>query len=502
MFVLFLGCITTFHLWFISSGRLDLAPDEAHYWTWSKRLDWSYYSKGPMVAYLIGLSTRLGGDTEFFVRLPAVLLSAGTALVIFLLARRLFQSEWAGLEATLLLAAMPLAEAGSILMTIDAPFVFFWSLTLYLLHRALATDAKQWWMLAGIGLGLGLLSKYTMAVMVAQSSVYLALSRTRRLYARRPGPYLALGMGILLFAPVVWWNATHDWVSFRHLLGQLGGGKATVTPLKGLPEFVGSQVGVATPVVFGLLMIGMWQAWGRGLASSREDTSLFLLCASAPLLLLCLIVSVWSNVQANWAAPAYIAAAVATAGWRSTPSSDGASSKRKRRYRGLFATALLTGFLVSALGYFPHVLASVGVELPSKLDPTSRLQGWRELGQRVSDIHQAMSRSGPTFLLSDRYQIASEIMFYVPTHPKTLSIPIWRRMNQFDVWGGTEQVLGWNAIYVTDLTNEPPAEVLLAFESVRREWPNDLLPLDRANSWAIFWCYGFRGFPPLKPDGY
>ncbi|MBF8261431.1 MAG: conserved membrane protein of unknown function, partial [candidate division NC10 bacterium] len=71
-FWLFLGFAVTFHLWFIASGRLDLAPDEAHYWTWSKRLDWSYYSKGPMVAYLIALSTRLGGDTDFYVRLPAV----------------------------------------------------------------------------------------------------------------------------------------------------------------------------------------------------------------------------------------------------------------------------------------------------------------------------------------------------------------------------------------------------------------------------------------------
>ena len=71
--------LTLLHLWMIASGRWPLSADEAHYWEWSRRLDWSYYSKGPMVAYLIALSTRLGGHTESWVRLPAVLLGTATA---------------------------------------------------------------------------------------------------------------------------------------------------------------------------------------------------------------------------------------------------------------------------------------------------------------------------------------------------------------------------------------------------------------------------------------
>ena len=81
--------LTLLHLWMIASGRWPLSADEAHYWEWSRRLDWSYYSKGPMVAYLIALSTRLGGHTEFWVRLPAVLLGTATAGIAYLLARRI-----------------------------------------------------------------------------------------------------------------------------------------------------------------------------------------------------------------------------------------------------------------------------------------------------------------------------------------------------------------------------------------------------------------------------
>ena len=503
-FLLFLGCVTAFHLWFISSGRFNLAPDEAHYWTWSKRPDWSYYSKGPMVAYLITLSTRLGGDTEFFVRLPAVILATGTAWLTFLLADRLCRSTRAGLEAVLLLAAIPLAEAGSILMTIDAPLVFFWSLTLLLIHRALTADGNAWWLLAGIAFGLGLLSKYTMAVMVPQTFLYLALSRHHRLWMRRPGPYLALGMGLLIFTPVIYWSVIHNLVSFRHLLEQLGWGKETVTPLKSLGAFVASQIGVVTPVLFVVLMIGLWEAGRTGLTRRSDDTSLFLLCASVPLLVACVITSLWTKVQANWAAPAYVAAVIAAAKWRSDSPTQGSSAWRWTRSRTLFACALLTGFLVSAIGHFPRALASAGLPLPRKLDLTKRLRGWAELGTQVSAVYQEMSRSRPTFVFSDRYQVASEVMFYVPAHPKTYNIQLGRRMNQFDVWGGTDEVRGWDAIFVADRP-DPPDAVLRSFDMVRLERPTSLLQVGQSHSlgpWSIFRCYGFRGFPPVQQLGY
>lgn len=507
LFLLVLCCLTAFHLWFIHSGRFNLAPDEAHYWTWSKRLDWSYYSKGPMVAYLIALSTRLGGDTEFFIRLPAVLLSTGTAVCTFVLADRLCRSTWAGLQAVLALAAMPLAEAGSILMTIDAPLVFFWSLTLVLIHRALTTGGNGRWLLAGIGLGLGLLSKYTMAIMAPQIFLYLLLSRQHRFWLRRPGPYLALGVGLLLFTPVIYWSATHHFVSLRHLLEQLGGGNNSVIPLKSAGEFVASQAGVVTPLLFLILIIGLWEVGRTGLARCGDDTSLFLLCASAPLLIVCVITSLWTKVQANWAAPTYIAAAVAAVAWRQSASAhrnSGPSAWRWTRSRTLFVCALITGFLVSAVGHFPHALAAVGLPLPRKLDLTKRLRGWAELGAQVNAIYEEMSHNGPTFVFSDRYQVASEVMFYVAAHPATYNIQLGRRMNQFDVWGGTDKVRGWNAVFITDRP-DPPEPVLRSFDVVQSDpltVPSTVGPMHRLRPWFIFRCYKFRGFQPARQLGY
>jgi undecaprenyl-diphosphatase len=160
------------------------------------------------------------------------------------------------------------------------------------------------------------------------------------------------------------------------------------------------------------------------------------------------------------------------------------------------------GFLVSGVGYFPQYLMSAGFPQFQKIDPTKRLRGWKELGRHVGDIYDGMSRRNSTFLISDQYTIASEIMFYVPGHPKTYSVPLGRRMNQFDVWGGTEEVRGWDAIFVTGRTDEIHPAILRSFDSVERDWPHHLAAVDQMRSWSIFRCFGFRGFPPLEPRGY
>jgi undecaprenyl-diphosphatase len=251
-------------------------------------------------------------------------------------------------------------------------------------------------------------------------------------------------------------------------------------------------------------MIGLWEAGRIGLNRRSDDASLFLFCASVPLLMVCVITSLWTKVQANWAAPAFIAAAVAAARWRSGSSAHGVSPWRWTRGRVLLVCALVTGFLVSAIGHFPSALASVGLPLPHKLDLARRLRGWAELGTQVGAVYQEMSRNRPTFVFSDRYQFASEVMFYVPTHPNTYNIQLGRRMNQFDVWGGTDAVRGWDAIFVTDRP-DPPDAVLRSFNIVQSEQPTDRSKVGQSHglkSWSIFRCYGFRGFPPAQQLGY
>lgn len=132
----FLFLVSLFRVYFILTSPFDLSPDEAHYWEWSRRLDWSYYSKGPMIAYLIWLGTSVFGDTVFGVRVFAVILSAASSCLIYLMARDLYD-EKTGLISALLLQIVPLYSVFGVLFTIDSPFIFFWVLSLYIFHKLL-----------------------------------------------------------------------------------------------------------------------------------------------------------------------------------------------------------------------------------------------------------------------------------------------------------------------------------------------------------------------------
>src|SRR4029453_13302173 len=105
-----------------------LSGDEAHYWDWSRQLDLSYYSKGPLVAYLIRASCSLFGDTMWAARLPALGPGVGTSLLTYALTLKLFRSDRLALGAVLLNHIVPMFVAGSLLLANDPPFFFLWSM--------------------------------------------------------------------------------------------------------------------------------------------------------------------------------------------------------------------------------------------------------------------------------------------------------------------------------------------------------------------------------------
>lgn len=504
--VLALGWIlalTLLHLWMIGSGRWPLSGDEAHYWEWSRRLDWSYYSKGPLVAYLIALSTRLGGHTEFWVRLPAVVLGTVTAVIGYALTRRIFQSERAAFVSVVLLSVMPLYAIGALLMTIDAPFVCCWGLAWLCLSRVRQREGELAWYGAGAAFGLGLLSKYTMFMLVPCVVLWLLNSPRLRHWLRRSEPYEALALGLLIFSPVVVWNARHGWYSFRHVLIQAGGGgdRSLLATLAGGPEFLATQVGVVSPLLFIVLFLATSWAWREGVRRDRDDL-LLMVCASAPVFLFFQVWSFVNKVQANWAAHAYLTAAVAAAGWYETWFAPGVSRHARSRLSRFLVASIMLPALILPLAFFPDALDWAGVRVPTALDLVSkRLRGWPELGRAVGEV---MATSGDRpFLASDRYQIASQLAFYVPGHPTVYNANFGRRMNQYDLWGGWEALVGRNGLFVMYGAVDPPEDLRNAFRTVERVRtlvvPHPGRP---PHTFSIFQGQEFRGFQARPLTGF
>jgi 4-amino-4-deoxy-L-arabinose transferase-like glycosyltransferase/membrane-associated phospholipid phosphatase len=546
---IFLLVLSLFRIYYIQNGPLDLSPDEAHYWEWSRRLDLSYYSKGPMIAYLIYLGTSVFGYTIFGIRIMAVIFSALSSIFLYSLGKNLYD-EKVGLSSAILIQIIPLFSTFGVLFTIDSPFIFFWILSLYLFSKAanIRAESKEsnsatdncfkvgdtpsltlpsvrvdsdlrwggmgwggnselrtqnsklssnsslithhssliYWVLLGLSIGLGLLTKYTMAAFYLCAFLFLLFVKEYRKLLLTKGPFIAFIISLLVFSPVMGWNVNHDWITFKHTAGQAHLEDGIQISLKSFFEFFGSQFGVITPLLLILMAVSVWR-----LRKKREGA--FLFWFSMPVIVFFLLKSIQAKVQANWALPGYLSGIIAFSAFY---------MKRFYSEKGgpkiFIATAVLLSALVTAVAYYPSIL-----NLPVKLDPTSRVRGWKELGAEVTKIYEQMSATRPVFIFSDRYQVSSELAFYVKGHPVTYCINLGRRMNQYDLWPGFNNLLHYDAIFVSIGDNMVPDKIVTAFKKVeKRAFKSYTKKQIELRDYSIFLCYDFKGIKEKKPESY
>ena len=502
--MVFLAAMTVFRFYFIWHGNINLSPDEAHYWEWSRRLAIGYYSKGPVIAWLIKAGTLLFGNTELGVRFFAPLLSLGGSVLLYLLGRELYDGQTA-IWASALFQVVPLFSVFGVIMTIDAPILFFWILALFLFYRALKTDSTADWVAAGLAVGAGMLTKLTMSFFILSVFLYLVTGRERkRLLSLRP--YAGLLACMALFAPLLYWNAHHNWVNFRHEMGHADIQAGLRVSAKSFFQFLGSQFGVITPVLFALMVYAIVKdrkepvlhVQGKEISGGR-----FSFRFAAPTLVFFLLKSVQGKVQANWAMTGYITGLFAFShvflGKQKKYPSGGFPGRRKKI---LSALAVATCLFAAAVTYYPSIAA-----LPPKLDLQSRLKGWRELAAEV----EKKAPPAPYFVFSDAYQASSELAFYMRGHPITYCARTGRRMNQYDLWPGFEGLRGENAVFVTIGAADLPEAVRDAFAGFTKKTFTEketgghiVTGRDKKGKllsvYTIYTCYGFRGMKeePIK----
>jgi 4-amino-4-deoxy-L-arabinose transferase-like glycosyltransferase len=489
-----LAVLTALRLAFLAWGGLDLSPDEAHYWEWSRRLDLSYYSKGPLVAYLIAGLTAVFGTSALAIRVGAVGLSLLGAWALYRLGRDLFGRPEPGALAVIGLQLTPLVWAGSLLTTIDPPFIVVWTLGTWAAHRALTSGGAGAWALLGLAIGIGSLAKYAMLFALPALALYLWLAPERRASLRSPGPLLAVVAALVAFAPVLVWNLRTGWVSARHVASQGRGGG--LTP-EHLVEFLGSQIVVLSPLVAALLAWGVWVGVREGFVRRREPYR-FLLAFAAPVLATYLAVGLQGKVQANWAAAAYPPLALATAGLLLERRAGLAAAPRRAQTRLLIAAGMVA-LTLTAMG---HVIDRLDV--PLRFDPTRRLRGWTELGRAVGMTVERMPDPQRTFLATRSYQVASELAFYVPGQPPAYNFNLGRRLNQYDFWEGPDSRLGWDAVYVEEGAHRLDTRVRAAFARVDPPVVLEISQRDRVvRVFSLHRAYGFRGAPvPVEQPRY
>lgn len=501
-----LTAISIFRIYYILHGPLELSPDEAHYWEWSRRLDLSYYSKGPIIAYLIYIGTSIFGDTVFGIRIMAVIFSVLSSIYMFKLTNLICKDVSIAVYSAVLLQIIPLFSTFGVIFTIDSPFIFFWILSLFLFYRTVNSelhtpDSKlTTWLLLGISIGLGLLTKYLMAFFYLCAFLFLLLSEKRYLL-KTIKPYAAVLVSLAVFSPVIIWNSQHDWVTMKHTAGQTHIYQGIQISLKSFFEFLGSQIGIITPIIFGMIFYALFKS--KPLTSGLQ--SKFLFYFSIPVIAFFLLKAVQGKVQANWAMMGYITGIIAFSGYffskdyRTQGTRQGIKTKKI-----LILTGIGLALLITIISHYPSI-----IKLQPKLDPSARLKGWNTLGAEVSRIYDSISNRGDILIFSDSYQVSSEMAFYVKGKPKTYCINLGRRMNQYDLWqdmndyaieiqqGRGENI---NGIFVKTGNTEMPPELSKSFDGFEKR---TLKVYDKGyflREYSIFICYNFRGLNIQKPE--
>lgn len=485
---------------------IDLSGDEAHYWDWSRQLDWSYYSKGPAVAWIIRASCLAFGETMPAVRYPALAFGVATALLTWLTARRLFGSERVALGAVLLCHLAPMFIAGSLIMTIDPPMFFCWAAASFLLVRAVLDRAGWAWPAMGAAVGAGVLAKYGMALWLLTPAALFLVDRAARPLLRTPGPWVMLAAAAACTAPIWIWNARHGWLSFRHVAAQTGGDAAALNPLHAL-EMVAGQIGALGPPLAVLFAAAVVAAW-RDRGDTRRATRL-LLCMSLPFLAVVALNSLRAKVQVNWPAPAYFGLTILAAWFLARRLR---SAAEWRPWRGWFYAAV--GLAAVAMPLIHHSqwlyplngllnrVASLVRERPVEVrdwDPSFRLRGWEELGRAVGTHLEAL---GPgAFVLCEKYDVAGLMAFYVPGRPRTFYAASWfadperrGRLTQYDLWADRAldqpALRGAHAVYIGYISDD----VIAAFDRVEPQADVDIVRGGtKIRRHLIHRCYGFRG---------
>jgi 4-amino-4-deoxy-L-arabinose transferase-like glycosyltransferase len=430
---------------------LPMLPDETYYFQWSRHLDASYFSKGPAVAYTIWLGTKIFGDTHLGVRFFAVMLSAGTAWQIFLLARRWY-GETAALVSVLLVGVVPLYAVGAVLMTIDPLSAFFWVWAANFFSRAFADNRMIDWLGTGFAVGSGFLAKYLNALELLAFLAFLVLVPARRKLLLRPGFWLMLATSVFCALPVFWWNQRNHWASATQLGNRGHVHESFHLNFSTFADFLGSQAVVISPLLFLALLVTAVVsviALCRAKISPRSEGELLLLLLFLSVFLFYAVLAFHLRGEPNWPAVSYLSLLIILAGrWQKI--------LEWRPSRIFMATAFCFAWVETIILHDTRALP-----FPSHLDPMSRTAGWASLAAEMDKLRQ---QQGADVMLADGYKEASVLAFEMPEKPFIYALHHQPPANQFDLWPTFPTTAPHRILWMTD--DNPPTELADRFDTI------------------------------------
>lgn len=403
-----IAALTAVRIIGLYTSNVDLFFDEAQYWAWSRELAFGYFSKPPLLAWIIAGSDALCGSGEVCVRIASPVFYFGTCLVIYAAANELYGRDVAAWSSLAFAFGTAIAFSSRIIST-DVPLLFCWAVALLAYLKLLKTPDWRWTAVLGIALGIGLLAKYAMIYFVLCAICAGYVDRDARAFLTRPQSYAALAIALLIVSPNIYWNFANDFVTVKHTGDNISGGGFRFRPLDPL-SFIGAQFAVAGPLIFAGFLFILTKI-GRS-DIGREDR-LMLAFAIPPLALVAALAFVRSP-NANWAAPACVSMTILVVAWW----------LRNDSWRWLWATlgigiALQAVILIGDANAYRITIPALG----NQADVYRRTLGWRPLGDSVAQI--AQKAGARTVAVEGRGEVAA-LIYYLRDRPvRTVTWQAW-----------------------------------------------------------------------------
>jgi len=373
-----------------------LHGDEAQYWAWSQDLAYGYFSKPPMIAWVIAVTTSLFGHAEWAVRLAAPFLHLATTTFIFLAARR-FYNAFIGFWAAVTYSLMPAVWLSSFIMSTDASLLLCWAIALHA-WACLRSNSGQlagWGhvLQLGLALGFGLLSKYAMAFMVPILCLAVLFDKPSRTALFGVKGFVVAGLAAALLSPNLMWNAAHDFATISHTAENANLGRDIFNPEEVLTFWV-DQFGVFGFIPFPFLLLALIAAF----KGQFQTPTRWIAALSALPLLAITLEALLSRANANWAVTAYVAGPILVALW---------ATQTERRLAwlkwGLIAQTAIV-LIIGGLITSPKTVDAAGLT-----NSVKRLRAWPET---TAAIRMRLSEDNYAFIATDNRLVFYDLNYY------------------------------------------------------------------------------------------
>jgi len=458
-FWLLFVAITLYRL--VAAAHVGLSVDESHYLLYGRHLAWGYLDHPPMVG-VVGAAADVPGHGLLLIRLGPILCYAIALVLLKKLAEDLYGPRVA-FGALVLSLCMPIEQLLAVALLPDSTLNLFWCGALLAAWHAVREGRWWQWLLTGVLMGGALLSKYHGFLLLVCLFLYLLMSPQQRVWLRRPQPYAASVVALLVFLPNVLWNAHHEWISYAFQLRHgASSGEFSVSKVVGS---LGGQALAASPVIFGLFVASSIVLLHR----PRGEADRFVIWTSVPVFGFFCCVGMFGRILLHWPAVGWWSGLLAVASVVARQVENGGhAAVRWRRWSiaavavGVLSVAMLhvalvypvIGALCHRMEAWDDVLRARFAWIPSlppyrpAFDVTNELYWAPEVAAHVEAIRAAMPHPDRTFVFSACFYSVSQLAVYLDSD--TLATTLNSQPDQYKLWFSAAEHKDWDAIFVDD----------------------------------------------------